>query len=393
MIKLSKLTAALLLILTSVVSTAFCESKAVMVELNKIAASISHDIQQNQGDRKPTLAVFPFQAEERLASRGTGVAVSQLLSHYIFVNRGVILVERSELSKVLEEQKLGLTGVIENDMALKVGHLLGSQFLLVGNISQIGKNYQINVRLVNAEDGKIINTCFGELEKSELDGEMLAFTPLVPQKEIITIAAVYQTPELVFSNKDANVMVNNEAIAMSATTESMSPYTGIAIRYSPLKNTHIELTTFPQTAKYTINIKATNYTRYANPWGDEDNSNIEVGPAYMLSITRAFPIIPTLNFVCGGGVLTSTIKFELHRLVGAIKSQYPVKLNKSPYEIYFVTAGFEYKVKQRLSLGVAGNLMAQKSSTMIAEYHSNDIEIGSVKTVPYSARLFVSLSF
>ncbi|MEA1912114.1 MAG: CsgG/HfaB family protein [Spirochaetota bacterium] len=67
-------------------------------------------------------------------------------------------VERQELEKVMEELKLSMSGLTDEDYALQAGKLLGAKYLLFGSLSKIGEQVKINCRLIETETSQIVYT-------------------------------------------------------------------------------------------------------------------------------------------------------------------------------------------------------------------------------------------
>jgi len=85
------------------------------------------------------------------------------------------LIERRQLSKVFEEQKLSLTGLIRNDTACRIGKMLGAKAVVLGSLSRTGEEVQVDVRLVDVETSKILGAAdvsfreLGELRRAAED--------------------------------------------------------------------------------------------------------------------------------------------------------------------------------------------------------------------------------
>ncbi len=67
-------------------------------------------------------------------------------------------VERQELEKVMDELKLSMSGLTDDDYALQAGKLLGAKYLLFGSLSKIGEQIKISCRLIETETSQIIYT-------------------------------------------------------------------------------------------------------------------------------------------------------------------------------------------------------------------------------------------
>ena len=88
-------------------------------------------------------------------------------------DRGIQVIERDQLERVLAEQKLGYSGLINMDSAKKVGELLGAEGILLGSVNDMGNSIVINARLVDIESGNTINAAEAELPKTPLFAQLL----------------------------------------------------------------------------------------------------------------------------------------------------------------------------------------------------------------------------
>lgn len=67
------------------------------------------------------------------------------------------LVERANLQKILEEMKLGQSGMIETSAAQEVGKMLGAQNLILGSfMMMLDGKMRIDARLVEVESGRTL---------------------------------------------------------------------------------------------------------------------------------------------------------------------------------------------------------------------------------------------
>lgn len=88
-------------------------------------------------------------------------------------NRGMQVVERDQLERVLKEQKLGYSGLVNMSSARKIGELLGAEGMLLGTISDMGNAITINARMVDIGSGKAVSASEVELPKTPLIAQLL----------------------------------------------------------------------------------------------------------------------------------------------------------------------------------------------------------------------------
>ena len=65
------------------------------------------------------------------------------------------VVERTEIDKVLKEQKLQVSGNVE-EVLIDVGKILGASQIILGSVGKIGNLYTISTKLVDVESGELL---------------------------------------------------------------------------------------------------------------------------------------------------------------------------------------------------------------------------------------------
>lgn len=88
-------------------------------------------------------------------------------------NMGMQVVERDQLERVLKEQKMGYSGLINSTTAKKIGELFGAEGMILGTVSDFGNDIVINGRLVDVETGNAISASEVELAKTPMIAGML----------------------------------------------------------------------------------------------------------------------------------------------------------------------------------------------------------------------------
>lgn len=121
---------------------------------------------------KRRVAVYPFEInspEKRDAFLSS--AFPETLTSALSQVRALILLERGELKKLLEEQKLGQTGIIDPETAVKTGKILGAETAVLGSFNRIGSKVRATCRLVDVGTSEVDKThiikVYRELSKEE----------------------------------------------------------------------------------------------------------------------------------------------------------------------------------------------------------------------------------
>ena len=107
------------------------------------------------------VAVMPFRAPVELI----GASIADMVGTEILKSYKYQLIERSQMEQVLEEQSLGLKGVTQNTLAMRVGKILGIEGVIIGTVPEYGMRavgplklpaVGINIRMLDVETGSII---------------------------------------------------------------------------------------------------------------------------------------------------------------------------------------------------------------------------------------------
>jgi TolB-like protein len=112
------------------------------------------DVIQRVGERMG-LAVLPFQTKGLGTEMGEINVVEQMMTTFFNLNR-FKLFERSQLEKILEEQKLGMAGVLDASTAAEIGKGIGVDAIVLGTVTRAGGNIAIDARLIDTETAEII---------------------------------------------------------------------------------------------------------------------------------------------------------------------------------------------------------------------------------------------
>ena len=119
-----------------------------------------------------TVAVYDFKGSGAAASYGNDITT--LVTADLTTETNLILVERSELTKALNEQAFGISGMVSSDAAAKIGQITGAKVLVAGQVVKTGNDHLILV-------ASIIGTETGRLFASKVEGEPANLSDLTSQ--------------------------------------------------------------------------------------------------------------------------------------------------------------------------------------------------------------------
>jgi len=116
--------------------------------------------------QKTTIAVVEFADLEGHVTNFGRFLAEELITRLHETDKFKVI-ERQLLNKVINEQKLSLTGIVDPLSAKKLGRLLGVDAIVSGSVSDLGKSVRVNARLISTETGEIFAVASSELIKDE----------------------------------------------------------------------------------------------------------------------------------------------------------------------------------------------------------------------------------
>jgi len=113
-----------------------------------------------QGAGKPTVAILYFNNNVFTSNArdydGLSKGVPDFLVTELANNPNIRVIERDQVQKLVDEQKLTSGGQVDRETAVRVGKLLGAQHMIFGGFMADPKgNFRIDARAVNVETGLI----------------------------------------------------------------------------------------------------------------------------------------------------------------------------------------------------------------------------------------------
>jgi len=107
-------------------------------------------------DQRMRIAVYPFE-ESGTISETSGLFRDLLMFALEQENRFQIT-DRALMDRILEEQKLSLTHIIDQDVAVKIGRIMSAQAVICGSIIETGQGMEVVSRMIDTETSEIIAT-------------------------------------------------------------------------------------------------------------------------------------------------------------------------------------------------------------------------------------------
>jgi len=149
--------------------------------MNAMSVKETETVQSQYTGPKRRIAVIDFENKTKYGARRLGNSASDILVTELVKSDKFIVIEREKLNKIIEEQKLSMTDLIDQDSAVQAGKLLGVSAIVTGSISQFGVKEEsvdallvqtknqiaqavVDIRVIDVETGEIIYADSGKSE-------------------------------------------------------------------------------------------------------------------------------------------------------------------------------------------------------------------------------------
>jgi hypothetical protein len=119
--------------------------------LDELAQKMLSQSEKLKGKR---IGVFKFTSLEGKETP-EGARVSQSLLEKLMENSSLSFIDRAELHKIIAENELGQTGLIDSSLTNDNGKILPIDLMITGTLAQISSQVNISARVVNAKTGEL----------------------------------------------------------------------------------------------------------------------------------------------------------------------------------------------------------------------------------------------
>lgn len=176
-----------------------------------------------------TVGILPF--ENTLSNEpDAGTSTAELVVN-VATSKGVKVVERAQLNKVLEEQSLVASGAVSDEGAAEIGELLSAGYLVTGRISELMGERLVAIKLVNTETGEVVDSknvslgadAFNSMQK-ELLGEATQTSAVIFRSAIVPGWGQIYAGKTVRGSIWTGAFVTSVAAGIAATLQAGAKY-------------------------------------------------------------------------------------------------------------------------------------------------------------------------
>ena len=103
-------------------------------------------------------AVVEFQERGSLGMQDAGTIIAEWLTTALNKTGGFEVYERLSLSTLLEEHRLGTSGLMDEKSIAEIGRIRGVEAIVTGSVSKLGSIYSVTAKVIDVATAKIITS-------------------------------------------------------------------------------------------------------------------------------------------------------------------------------------------------------------------------------------------
>jgi len=230
-------------------------------------------------------------------------ALTQRLTSEMIALEVYQVVERSEMKKLLDEQKFQYSGCVDTKCAVEIGKMIGAKYMVAGSISKIDDIYTIDTRLINVESSEAYAS--GQYTSQESLSNVLVNGMKSIAYQLCDIEADAPTISIINSSHSNNKRTFGLSLGGGGfNTEECqkcenSPFS-MAIYFNfnrPLKNLQLEFSTITDFG-IQFNTEVTSSNEYSDKRASSESPR---KPSYFGILINKHFFIQKFNYYLGGG--------------------------------------------------------------------------------------------
>ena len=166
-----------------------------------VSSSYAVDISELTGTlpvERVRLGVMKFESKTYDVTDRQASAITDIFARMLFRSKGIRLLEREKIDSVLAELNLGMSGLIDEQTAVKVGKLVGCDYILLGSVTNLARGSSgvvvpafvvpvaigtrketakatLDIRIVRVETGEIVFTDTADGTAAKSDTSLTAY--------------------------------------------------------------------------------------------------------------------------------------------------------------------------------------------------------------------------
>ncbi|MFQ5688322.1 MAG: FlgO family outer membrane protein, partial [Candidatus Scalindua sp.] len=173
--------------------------------IKELAQQISNNMIKT-GKKK--IAVVEFSDLDGMITAFGQHLAEELITELFLASPGQFeVVERRQLMKVLSEQRLTMSGLLDAKAMESVGKILGIEAIVTGSMTDLESSIKINARMIGIETARVFAVARTSIPKIGIVAKLMAKEAIISQPNLQTIpkATANLSPSSVYTNKNSKI--------------------------------------------------------------------------------------------------------------------------------------------------------------------------------------------
>ncbi len=169
----SRIISRLCIILVMTVSFTICLSSPAISYEREIANLSSILASSITKSGKKSIAVVDFTDLQGHVSELGRFIAEEMSGNMTSQSQAFDVLDRNHIKKLLEEQKLSMSGLMDPSAIKKIGKLAGADVIITGTITPFGDSIRVSCKAIDTETAKVIGSARGDIAKTATIADLL----------------------------------------------------------------------------------------------------------------------------------------------------------------------------------------------------------------------------
>jgi TolB-like protein len=136
------------------------------VVIKKLVQELCDYLQTKGAKDKKRVAVISFLKPNNEISE-LGKFLAENISISLFRTEKFLVVDRSQISTLMDENKIGATGTLNPSEVARLGKLAGVQFVITGIVTMGDNQFNLSIKGINVERGSVAAVAEGSIPRTQ----------------------------------------------------------------------------------------------------------------------------------------------------------------------------------------------------------------------------------
>lgn len=187
-------------------------------EMTNMADAISTSFDQQQ---VKTIAVLDFTDLQGTVTELGRFLAEELSTNLVTGKKRFDVIDRANLSRLLDENKLSRSGLVDPENIKRLGKIAGVDALVIGTVTPLGKSLRVTAKVINTESAKIVGAARGDVEKTPEISELLR-TRVIDTRASQTTGTAQQSTSKAVATSPKTVKLTHESKRFRAAVDTVS---------------------------------------------------------------------------------------------------------------------------------------------------------------------------